>query len=234
MKSLKAYLIEAVTEYDERHRIAQRNASLPIEHGGLGLHKDNTSLDRAKAMGFDTEAYHGTGADIDGFTKRFLKNDKKTYLYDIGIHGSLKPETANMYAEYSQYPTLARNMSAGLESGNQVVYPLLVKSGNTLDATKKLPQEIEDKILEKGDEFFKTRRRKSVQLKHIYPQDLLQELQPKMGRKPLRDFINNELGYDSVKYPFQGDNLVVTKPNQLRSRFAAFDPMKKDSGDLLA
>ncbi len=223
-----------LTEFEQAHLTAQRNAALPVNQGGLGLAPDNTAMDRARAMGFDTDVYHGTGADIDGFTKRFLKNDKKTYLYDIGIHGSLKPETANMYAEYSQYPTLARNMSAGLESGNQVVYPLLAKSGNTLDATKKLPQEIEDKILEKGDEFFKTRRRKSVQLKHIYPQDLLQELQPKMGRKPLRDFINNELGYDSVKYPFQGDNLVVTKPNQLRSRFAAFDPFNRDSSNLLA
>ncbi len=223
-----------LTEFEQAHLTAQRNAALPVNQGGLGLPADNTAMDRARAMGFDTDVYHGTGADIDGFTKRFLKNDKKTYLYDIGIHGSLKPETANMYAEYSQYPTLARNMSAGLESGNQVVYPLLAKSGNTLDATKKLPQEIEDKILEKGDEFFKTRRRKSVQLKHIYPQDLLQELQPKMGRKPLRDFINNELGYDSVKYPFQGDNLVVTKPNQLRSRFAAFDPFNRESSNLLA
>jgi len=223
-----------LTEFEQAHLLAQQRAALPVSQGGLGLAPDNTAMDRARAMGFDTEAYHGTGADIDGFTKRFLKNDKKTYLYDIGIHGSLKPETANMYAEYSQYPTLARNMSAGLESGNQVVYPLLAKSGNTLDATKKLPQVIEDKILEKGDEFFKTRRRKSVQLKHIYPQDLLQELQPKMGRKPLRDFINNELGYDSVKYQFQGDNLVVTKPNQLRSRFAAFDPFNRESSNLLA
>ncbi len=231
---LRKYLLESMTQYELAHKTAQRNAALPIEQGGLGLHPNNTALERARAMGFDTVVYHGTGADIEGFTKRFLKKDKKTYLYDIGIHGSLKPETANMYASYAQFPTLARNMSAGLESGNQVVYPLLAKSGKTLDTTKKLPQEIEDKILEKGDEFFKTRKRKSIQLKHIYPHDLLQELQPKMGRKPLRDFINNELGYDSVKYPFQGDNLVVTKPNQLRSVHAAFDPMRQHESDLLA
>ena len=33
----------------------------------LGLPKNNTAQDRAKAMGFDTKAYHGTNQSFDSF-----------------------------------------------------------------------------------------------------------------------------------------------------------------------
>ena len=56
-----------LTEFEQAHLTAQRNAALPVEKGGLGLAPDNTAMDRARAMGFDTDAYHGTGADIDAF-----------------------------------------------------------------------------------------------------------------------------------------------------------------------
>lgn len=57
------------TEYELAHELAQRNASLPVEQGGLGLHPDNTAMDRAKAMGYltDMPMYHGTSADVDEF-----------------------------------------------------------------------------------------------------------------------------------------------------------------------
>lgn len=51
--------------------------------------------------------------------------------------------------------------------------------------------------------------------------------------------------YDSVKfknvndagmggYDIQGDTIAIFNPNQIRSRFAAFDPLRKDSANLLA
>ena len=63
----KANAQRPLTEFEQAHATAQRNAALPVEKGGLGLPADNTAMDRARAMGFDTDAYHGTGADIDAF-----------------------------------------------------------------------------------------------------------------------------------------------------------------------
>jgi len=49
---LRKYLLESMTQYESSHKTAQRNAALPIEKGGLGLHSENTASDRAKAMGY--------------------------------------------------------------------------------------------------------------------------------------------------------------------------------------
>ncbi len=57
---LRKYLIESMTQYELAHKTAQRNAALPIEQGGLGLHPENTALERAKAMGFKGNYYRGS------------------------------------------------------------------------------------------------------------------------------------------------------------------------------
>lgn len=52
----------------------------------LGLPENNTAMDRARAMGFDTEAFHGTTADIRMFAPEFLgestgaQSAKKAYF----------------------------------------------------------------------------------------------------------------------------------------------------------
>lgn len=46
--------------------LAQQRAALPIEKGGLGLPANNTPLQRAKAMGIDTDAFHASKQDITG------------------------------------------------------------------------------------------------------------------------------------------------------------------------
>jgi len=56
-----------LTEFEQAHLLAQRNAALPVEKSGLGLPADNTAMDRARAMGWDTDVYHGTDADISAF-----------------------------------------------------------------------------------------------------------------------------------------------------------------------
>lgn len=54
---------------DEALATAQRNAAKPVSEGGLGLHPNNTPMERAKAMGFDTDAtmYHGSKKNFDSF-----------------------------------------------------------------------------------------------------------------------------------------------------------------------
>ena len=48
----------------EALKLAQERAALPPAKGGLGLPKNNTSEQRAKAMGFDRDTYHGSFRDI--------------------------------------------------------------------------------------------------------------------------------------------------------------------------
>jgi hypothetical protein len=100
----------------EALKVAQSNAALPVEQGGLGLPANNTPMDRAKAMGFDVDTirYHGSDVEIHGFDpKKFGKNDQG--WYGRGVTTDTDPEIAAGYADYNQP-----------ESG-QVIYPLLTK-----------------------------------------------------------------------------------------------------------
>ena len=154
-----------LTEFEQAHLTAQRNAALPVEKGGLGLPADNTAMDRARAMGFDVDnpVYHGTGADIDAFDPKLLK---ETSQYMKGVFTTDKPDIASNYGD--------------------TVYPLVQKQGYTLKdkrtdrASGKTPKEV-DTIRDKD--------------KNI---------------------------------------IVTTKPENIRSRFAAFDPFNRDSSNLLA
>jgi len=154
-----------LTEFEQAHATAQRNAALPVNQGGLGLPANNTAMDRARAMGFDVDnpVYHGTGANIDAFDPKLLK---ETSQYMKGVFTTDKPDIASNYGD--------------------TVYPLVQKQGYTLKdkrtdrASGKTPKEV-DTIRDKD--------------KNI---------------------------------------IVTTKPENIRSRFAAFDPFNRDSSNLLA
>jgi hypothetical protein len=59
------------TKFQLAHAEAQRNAALPVAQGGLGLGPQNTAAERMKALGFDTDAYHGGVGDITAFDKEW-------------------------------------------------------------------------------------------------------------------------------------------------------------------
>jgi len=98
------------TEADRRMAAAQRNAALPFEQGGLGLPADNTPMDRARAMGFDTEFQHGSGTgNITAFDLLETQKSDPGYLGQAIYGGPI-------------------GMKAYTGGGN--VYPLLAKSEN--------------------------------------------------------------------------------------------------------
>ena len=94
------------TEFSKAHKIAQANAALPIEQGGLGLLPDNTAMDRAKAMGFnmDKQLYHGTKDALENgsFMNEYLgkttysQSSKKAHFF------SDSPKSAEHYANISR------------------------------------------------------------------------------------------------------------------------------------
>jgi hypothetical protein len=190
------------TEFEIRHDTAQRNAALPVEQGGLGLPAGNMPLDRAKAMGFDTPAYHGTNADIKEFD--LSKHGTSTDKGDFGkaVYVSTDNSIANSYAN-------AKDIYGKDISGANVM-PLSIKENNVYPVNGQ--QGMTELINKLGGE------------------DAWYELQqnPDKYANAIKD-----LGYDSVRdYGYKQS--AVFEPKNIRSRFAAFDPMRRHEADILA
>lgn len=135
MNTLRFYLLEAVTEYDEKHRKAQYNASLPIESGGLGLHKDNTSLDRATALGFDTniKMLHGSDTDFDN------TND--------GMYTTTRPEYGYITKSKINYPVYIKRNN-----------PLVVDNISKIESARSFRDDISNELSNGGHDTLEYRK----------------------------------------------------------------------------
>jgi len=77
----------------ERFLLAQKNAALPVSEGGLGLAANNTAAQRAKALGYDTPAYHGTRIDFEEFQpKSWFSSDPKYASDYSNVKMRVEPE----------------------------------------------------------------------------------------------------------------------------------------------
>ena len=188
---------------------AQRNAALPIEEGGLGLPKDNTAMDRAEAMGF-IDAYHGT---TQGARKEQLRNAE--------LWATDNPKVANTYA--TGRPEFGR-------PEGQTVMPLSVRLENpmVIDAPFGASWRQIDTALPNDPEVLP------------YSTDMLSDIAKKQGYDSL--VVKNVFDVGGGKIPrsqkgqdaLTGTTYAVFDPAQVRSRFAAFDPMRKNEKDILA
>ncbi len=81
-------------------RTARTNAALPVEQGGLGLGSANTAAERARAMGFDVDALHGTKSpDIEAFDPLMaVKKGSSAGPNPRRVFATANPEGANDYA----------------------------------------------------------------------------------------------------------------------------------------
>lgn len=156
----------APTEFEARHAAAQRNAALPVEQGGLGLPPNNTAMDRARAMGFDTPAYHATLADVDKFKKNKVTayGDRFFFSPDANYANEFAPLDSTIAGHTDKVKAWKEKNAGG---AGQNIMPVMLKSEAMKDWT------------------------------HISPE------------------------------------YVVKDPSAIRSRFAAFDPMKRHDADML-
>jgi hypothetical protein len=202
------------TEYELAHEVAQRNAALPVEQGGLGLPPDNTAMDRANAPGmFPDDAYHFSrhGADVQE-----LDSGKYAIApFDaVGTHVGSKEQAFDRFENTVGYkvnnPIYANDELIG------VTYPLRVNTGNRM----------------------------------LSPSGLVMSETPiSMGFSASADYGNLKTSnealresifpkYDSIPYINEvespGQISYILPPKNIRSRFAAFDPAKRDSANLLA
>lgn len=72
-----------LTEFEQAHLLAQQRAALPVNQRGLDLPANNTAMDRARAMGWDTDVYHGSLSDIEAFDPMLSKDLKGTHVGTI-------------------------------------------------------------------------------------------------------------------------------------------------------
>ena len=165
------------TEFELAHELASKNAETL-----LGLPKGNTAMDRAKAMGYTTPAYHGTVSD-----------DVKQ-LRDL-FYSAKNPKVASEYAN----PDYIGGGLLPTDSPN--VIPTLNKLGS-------------NKKLNRWSQY---------------------ENQFSLDENP--HYWMDE-GYTSATFaePGRAKDAVYLNyyPQDVRSRFAAFDPARANEPDLLA
>lgn len=219
--AIKASKVKASSPQQEALDTAQRNAALPVEEGGLGLPKDNTPEMRAEAMGYKTPAYHGTTVweaddgrklgDIEAFNRLASTEivGRKPSIDQMGIWASDRPDAsgAGMYSgsQGAIYPLMLRMENPKATSFEQMARTASnLSSGKVLSATE-VPK-VSD--VEPYRQLLKEQGFDSLMLK------------AKEG-SPYTEFVD-QTGY------------VLLEPSQVRSRFAAFDPMRRNEADILA
>jgi len=246
------------TEFSKAHKVAQEHASLPVEQGGLGLQPDNTAMDRAKALGFDTETplYHGRASN-DLNDNYFPKARRGASIGDI--YSTDYPVVANNYAMSTTPNATKKTISEAkkIPGYSPNIIPLIAKKGFYLDDSYQLSDALEtkgvadllsdyDSSLEFASMWSKRDRNNAVNdfvEKTFIPEHTGSSLPD--GLKGLLGFVEDhpeyrqELldGFDGVKFEdleAGGNTLIPFENKNIRSCFAAFDPFKKDSANILA
>jgi hypothetical protein len=221
--SIKNVGKSAKTEFELAHDLAQQRAALPVAEGGLGLPASNTAMDRAKAMGFDTNVYHGQSP-----------KSQKTYYEGLGyvneepVLNELKKVIPNAGsteggALWTSPDIYLANKYA---TNNGAVYPLKIRSADLTESgfTKPFPTDV--KLQPQWFKDVENFNRSLDRTKAKYFQDAATNNKAVAIRN-----IEDNPG-DSMS-PYVSDVIGInTAPT--RSRFAAFDPFRRNESDILA
>lgn len=197
------------TQYEIAHEIAQKNA---VEM--LGLPPNNTAMDRAKVLGFDTPAFHGTYSNISEFDPLHANKARKTGTPSgTAAVVTSDPSIANTYALEQRMLDFAPKYPTGSN-----VMPLMIKKGDNLSISGrgKYWNEINNARYPGATE--------TNDIANI-------ALQLGKDSATIRNVIDSARLAESRK---KADTTFLFNPNQLRSRFAAFDPARINESDLLA
>jgi hypothetical protein len=236
---------------DEALRLAQERAALPVERGGLGLPPNNTSEQRAQAMGFLNNVYHGTNADIQA----------------MNVAGKGKTAGAGVFV--TDNPLVAETYLSGSGEGN--ILPLLLKKEGLLSVNAKgrnwadidtntLAAKAGKKRYSLADMELDKNSATSTDELGIIAKDLLglkgveiknvKDLGPSSHIFRAKEYLKEKYGitpdetwsnvtgnqfaeakdYMEKLYKSQKNTVTsVQDPDLLRSRFAAFDPFRRNA-----
>jgi hypothetical protein len=257
---------------DKALKAAQRNASLPVSKGGLGLHTDNTAMERARALGFTDDTFHGSKSP-EG-TKNLVPGGEGGAIRHGDAYGTGVYTTTDAVGDASSY------------GYGGAVFPLKINRANHLqidapnaDDLQTLSKFAGDNMLpsdkarfsigrdtrqfsdlQDARDFFGNQRENWKQFG-----DGMDRARPEAIANPDGTFavqftnfdapvpitsgkdadtLLRAVGYDNVpSMGYSGHTLdrgagrlwdVTPDTSKLRSRFAVFDPMRRNEADLLA
>jgi len=180
-----------------------------------GLPMDEASrMARASESGFDTDVYHGTRFNVDAFDRRGMSQEA-----GFGTHVGTPDQAEDIVRARGIEARHTGEFSVGAN-----VMPMKTRAKNFLrleDDKTWTPDQMASQLawldepihVKWRDPFNKT------------PEDVRRAIQ--------------EAGYDGIVYTnkFERpgvDSHIVFEPSDLRSRFAAFDPSRSQSGNILA
>lgn len=220
------------TEFEIANEIAQKNATEM-----LGLPPNNTAMDRAKAMGFNTDAYHGTNREFNEFRNSMLGAKTGAKSAQKAHFSANNPELSNTYVNTANvynssppaYAALLKNPKAWEEfnaaTDNAGKWAVLEKYGMNYSSGQVMPL-----MLRLGNQ--KVKDYQGLGYRDQTFNDLI-----KAAKKAKKDSVVFKNTYDPG--PHEGFNVksdvyAVFDPKNIRSRFAAFDPARADEANLLA
>jgi hypothetical protein len=189
---------------------------------------EKARMKRAKSMGFDTSKtyYHGTKSEIvgDGFDQSKIKQGGAFFF-------SEDPEFAGKFASGTWNDKLADYEDKGAN-----VLPVHLKAQKTFDPDNSSHmaqiKEAVRPVYEKRWAHITDPDEKAKMIQ--VSMNSLDGSYPSLERSYVLDAIKNA-GFDSYQVYENGrKNTAVFDPTQIRSKFAAFDPKKKKSGNLSA
>jgi hypothetical protein len=223
-------LVPASGDRTVLHDIAQHNAALPVERGGLGLAADNTAKERLKKV-YHTEGFHSSKTpDIKAFEDR----QNGTWLAET-------PEYSQMYhgdeVGGGMLP-IQQDIRNPFDFGFRQSWA----DAKLTDMTGRVKRGVMD-AFERGD-IDKPKAKKLMDDIHKVGEQETGKVMPAhywWNKQPEFKEILSEAGYDgySAREGIQygaGDEYTWSafKPKQTRSKFAAGDPARKDSANILA
>jgi hypothetical protein len=209
---------KVVAPRDEALRIAQENAVKM-----LGLPPGNTPMDRAQALGYVEDAYHGAPLGFQGSSVEFPKGANRTSKKLQGFYGSTHPERASLYAE---------NADGAFDASAEVL-PLRMKMGKSFDlqGDRMLTQNEKDALFKMIEPLGPSGWAKG-KMDNAHTQSDMFRIMTYAGVPDAQQReVLMQLGYTTAK---DGHELITLNPANVRSRFAAFDPSRIDENDLLA
>jgi len=190
--------------------LAQQRAALPVEQGGLGLLGSNTAEQRAAAMGFTQNAYHGTPIFPSGLGDILKFNPNASVEM-----ARRKPSLDTVGSWFSDNPASAGMYEGG---GYGAIYPVKINPGNVKETT------------------FENMNRTAMRLAGENPKT--GEYAKPNAVQAYKDWLDaNKINALSISHNPESPSTeflnqvatVVRNPDDIRSRFAAFDPFRRSA-----
>ena len=208
---------------DEALRLAQLRAALPPAQGGLGLPANNTPMQRAKAMG-GKEAVHFSR---HGGNYKTLDSGKFAIApFDaVGTHVGTPKAAAERFENTVGYKI--NNPDYAFDELKGANYPVVILNQKPLtnqNAKNWSEEELNNFLREVGGHNLSELNN----LRKDY-RDMNAALRKKLFEQE---------GYTSIPYVNEvegkGDVSYIVPPDNIRSRFAAFDPWRRDAATAIA